>query len=172
MKEEKFFKELPNPFIEREVFKLKERVLEALPRKNTFFYLKYAFIPLTILFFIFSFLLINKNKEDSLKIKERVFVQNPLKIKSEDIKIELAEFPLPEEKERVEDIPFIISKINDSIKLTWQEIPAKKYRIKKCNLIPPQKNCNYVVETKNNYFIDKDKEKENLVVYIVEAVKS
>ncbi len=171
MKEEKFFKEMPNPFIERELFKLKERVLECLTKKSTFFYLKYAFVPLILLFFIFSHFLVN-NREKDIKIKERILVQNPLKIKSEDIKIELAEFPLPEEKERVEDIPFIISKVNGSVKLTWQEIPSKKYRIKKCNFIPLEENCNYVVETKNNYFIDNDKEKENLVIYIVEAVKS
>jgi len=171
MKEKKFFKNMPYPFSPQEEMRLKKKILSSLPEKNYSFIPKLIFASLAVLLIILIPFL-NPQKDEEIKITKKIEVINPLKIKSEEIVLNIFSILIPDfKKEKVEDIPFNITKQDNSVKLEWQASGALKYRIKKC-AFPPKDDCNYVGETNKNYYVDNEKEKEKLVVYIVEAVKS
>lgn len=170
MKEERFFKEMPYPFSEEEERKLKKRVLSSIPEKRFNLLPKLVFVSgLIIIFLSIPFLI--KNKPEPVQEMKKIHVQNPLKIKSEEIALKDLPFPAFKFEEKTEDIPFQITKINHSVKLIWEARGAEKFRVKKCYFPPQKEGCVYVEETTKNYFIDRDKEQEKLVIYIVEAVK-
>ncbi len=171
MKIDKFFKEIPYPFRVQEEMKFKEKLLSSLPKRDYDFIPKLVFVFSVILLVLLIPFLINNKVPNNAETK-RIIVLNPLKIKSEELVLKDFHFFIPEYKEeRIEDIPFRIAKTDHLVKLEWQADGVEKYRIKKCTF-PPKKGCSYVEETNKNYFIDKPKEEEKLVFYIVEAVRS
>lgn len=170
MEKNKFFKEMPYPFLFEEEEKLKERILSSLPERSFNFFPKLAFAFILIIIFILPFLL---NKKEVPVETKKVVVLNPLKIKSEEIVLKDLNLPIPPLEEiKVEDIPFQITKVDHSIKLSWEDIRATKFRIKKCYFPPGKEGCVYLEETDKKFYIDNSEEKEKLVFYIVEAIRS
>lgn len=170
MKEERFFKEMPYPFKEDEERRIKNKILSSIPEDRLFFFPKLAFSGFIIILIIISFSLHHKKEKPFLK--ERISVKNPLKMKFEEIKLPSLPVPELEAEEKVEDIPFQITKVDHHIKLQWEDRNASKFRIKKCFFPPGKEGCVYLEETDKRYFIDNCKEEEKLVFYIVEAIRS
>ncbi|MEJ5167176.1 MAG: hypothetical protein WHV67_09140, partial [Thermoanaerobaculia bacterium] len=156
MEKNKFFKEMPYPFLYEEERKLKEKILSSLPEKNFNFFPKLAFAFILLIVLILPFLF---NKKETPVERKKVVVLNPLKIKSEEIALKDLNMPIPPPEEvKIEDIPFQITKVDHSIKLFWEDSRAKKFRIKKCYLPPGKEGCVYLEETDKKYYIDNSKE--------------
>lgn len=169
MREERFFKEMPYPFREDEEIRIKNKILSSIPENRLFLFPKLAFAFVLIIVFILPFLF---HKKEAPVETKKVVVLNPLKIKSEEIALKDLNLPIPlPEEVKIEDIPFQITKVNHSIKLVWEASGVEKFRVKKCYFPPQKEGCIYIEETDKNYFIDKAKEEEKLVIYIVEAIK-
>lgn len=170
MKDKKFFKEIPYPFCKEEEMRLKNKILSSLPIKKYNLFVKFAIGFALILIMVSVHFLISNKKVEGKK-KEKIIVLNPLKIKSEEIVLKDFPFPQPQfEEEKIQDIPFHIAKYDHSVILQWDANNFQKFRVKKCQFLPPKNDCAFVQETDKNYFIDEDLDDAKFVVYIIEAV--